>query len=100
MLELLLKRKRRRILNDYTYVVTDEGNLVAQTLIEEYLEPHDEEWRGISTIPNSGLVLKEKYAQYDAKKKFKTSIREPRKTKCRCGEIIRGVITPEDCCFV
>ena len=93
----MLLEKKVDILNDYTYVVKDEGNLVAQNLIDEYLEPHDEAWRGISTIPKSGLVLKEKYAPFDAKKKFKVSLEEPRKTKCRCGEIIRGLITPEEC---
>ncbi|WP_108669119.1 hydrogenase formation protein HypD [Peribacillus acanthi] len=89
--------KKVDILNDYTYMVKDEGNVVAQRLMEEYLEPNDEEWRGMSTIPGSGLILKEKYASFDAKKKFEIIIDEPRKTKCRCGEIIRGLITPEEC---
>ncbi|MCQ6277331.1 hydrogenase formation protein HypD [Bacillus sp. V3B] len=96
LLQLHLEKKVN-ILNDYTYVVSDEGNVVAQNLIEEYLESHDEAWRGIGTIPKSGLVLKKQYAQYDAKKKFNISIGEPRKTKCRCGEIIQGLITPEEC---
>lgn len=96
LLHLLLENKVD-IINDYTYVVKDEGNLVAQSLLEEYLEPFDEEWRGMSAIPNSGLVLKDKYAQYDAKKRYKVFTGEPRKTKCRCGEIIRGLITPEEC---
>ncbi|MGF3106148.1 hydrogenase formation protein HypD [Rossellomorea sp. DUT-2] len=89
--------KKVKIINDYTYVVRDKGNLLAQRLLEEYLEPHDEAWRGIGTIPDSGLVLKERYARFDAKKKFKISVGEPRVTKCRCGEIVRGLITPEEC---
>jgi hydrogenase expression/formation protein HypD len=89
--------KKVKIINDYTYVVRDKGNLVAQSLLEEYLEPHDEAWRGMGTIPKSGLVLKEKYAQYDAKKKFNILVGEPRVTKCRCGEIVRGLISPEEC---
>jgi hydrogenase expression/formation protein HypD len=89
--------KKVKIINDYTYVVRDKGNVVAQSLLEEYLEVHDEAWRGMGTIPKSGLVLKEKYAQYDAKKKFNILIGEPRGTKCRCGEIVRGLITPEEC---
>lgn len=96
LLELLLEKKSD-ILNDYTYVVTDEGNVTAQRLIEQYLEPYDEAWRGIGCIPKSGLGLKEQYAKFDAKKKFTISIAEPRKTKCRCGEIIRGFIKPEEC---
>lgn len=96
LLHLQLEKKVK-IINDYTYVVKDEGNVVAQSLLVEYLESDDETWRGIGTIPKSGLVLKELYAQYDAKKKFNILIGEPRVTKCRCGEIVRGLITPEDC---
>ena len=66
-------------------------------MLEEYLEAHDEVWRGMGTISNSGLVLKEQYAQFDAKKKFNILVGEPRVTKCRCGEIVRGLITPEEC---
>lgn len=94
---VLQLEKRVKIINDYTYVVRDKGNVVAQTLLEEYLEAHDEVWRGMGTISNSGLVLKEQYAQFDAKKKFNILVGEPRVTKCRCGEIVRGLITPEEC---
>jgi len=94
---LLQLEKRVKIINDYTYVVRDKGNVVAQSLLEEYLEAHDEVWRGMGTISNSGLVLKEQYAQFDAKKKFNILVGEPRVTKCRCGEIVRGLITPEEC---
>ena len=96
LLKLLLENNSD-VINDYHYVVNDEGNLHAQKLLKEYLQPHDEDWRGMSTIPKSGLVLKDQYAQFDAKKKFKVSVGEPRKTKCRCGEIIRGLVTPEEC---
>lgn len=94
---LLQLEKRVKIINDYTYVVRDKGNVVAQSLLEEYLEAHDEVWRGMGTISNSGLVLKEQYAQFDAKKKFNILVGEPRVTKCRCGEIVQGLITPEEC---
>lgn len=96
LLQLQLENKVT-ILNAYTHVVSDKGNEVAQHVMQHYLKKHDETWRGIGTIPNSGLDLKEEYARYDAKKKFAISIEEPRKTKCRCGEIVRGVITPEQC---
>jgi hydrogenase expression/formation protein HypD len=85
------------IINDYKSVVNDEGNKVAQQLMDHYLTPFDEEWRGIGVIPNSGLILKDQFARYDAKKKFNIVVKQTRKTKCRCGEIIRGVITPEEC---
>ncbi|WP_216828475.1 hydrogenase formation protein HypD [Alkalihalobacterium elongatum] len=96
LLDLLLNEKNN-IINDYTYMVTDEGNVVAQQYMKKYLQLYDEDWRGIGTIPNSGFVLKEAYQQFDAKKKFKVAVRQPRKTKCRCGEIIRGILEPEEC---
>ena len=96
LLTLILEKNEFRF-SPGLFLPAEEGNPVAQKLLEDYLEPHDEAWRGMSTIPKSGLVLQEKYAQFDAKKKFKVSIGEPRKTKCRCGEIIRGLITPDEC---
>ncbi|MGM9950368.1 MAG: hydrogenase formation protein HypD [Lysinibacillus sp.] len=96
LLQLLLEHKAE-IINGYSYMVKDEGNVEAQRFMEAYLEPCDEEWRGMGSIPNSGLALKGRYAAFDAKKKFQVDAGEPRKTKCRCGEIIRGVITPEEC---
>lgn len=96
MLKLLLENKHD-VLNDYPSVVKDEGNLHAQKLLKQYLQLHDEDWRGMGTIPKSGLVLKDEYAQFDAKKRYEVSVGEPRKTKCRCGEIIRGLVNPESC---
>ncbi|TSI09705.1 hydrogenase formation protein HypD [Lysinibacillus sp. BW-2-10] len=96
LLHLLLNNKID-IINDYPYMVKNEGNPVAKNLMEHYFDYHDEAWRGIGVIPKSGLILKESYAQFDAKKKFHVSLDEPRKTKCRCGDIIRGMITPEEC---
>lgn len=93
----LLHNQKVDIINDYTHVVKEEGNLVARELLHTYFELADEAWRGMSIIPDSGLVLKEKYAKYDAKKKFNVAVKEPRKVKCRCGEIIRGLINPEEC---
>ncbi|WP_102692221.1 hydrogenase formation protein HypD [Rummeliibacillus pycnus] len=96
ILQLLIDKKVS-IINDYKYVVKDEGNPVAQNLIKKYFDFHDEAWRGMSVISKSGLGFKREYAQFDAKRKFKVNVGEPRKTKCRCGEIIRGLITPEEC---
>lgn len=96
LLQQLLKQNNE-IINDYPYMVKNEGNVVAQNFMEEYLDYEDETWRGIGVIRKSGLALKDQYAAFDAKKKFNVLLGEPRKTKCRCGEIIRGIITPEQC---
>ncbi len=51
----------------------------------------------LALLQNSGLDVRPEYSQYNAKLKFNVETQEPRKTKCRCGEIIVGKITPEEC---
>ncbi|ADC48331.1 hydrogenase expression/formation protein HypD [Alkalihalophilus pseudofirmus OF4] len=93
----LSREQKADVINDYTYVVKENGNTAAKAMMNHYLEYHDEDWRGIGKISNSGLVLKSSYSKYDAKKKFEVVQNQPRKTKCRCGEVIQGLITPEEC---
>lgn len=86
-----------KIVNDHRAIVTKKGNLRAQEWMDTYFTLCDEAWRGIGIIPGSGLDLKQEFVKYDAKKRFKINTGEPRKTKCRCGEVIRGLISPNDC---
>ncbi|MGA8941369.1 MAG: hydrogenase formation protein HypD [Thermoactinomyces sp.] len=88
---------RVEIENNYTAVVRDEGNQETLKLINTLFKPVDEAWRGIGVIPDSGMDIREEYDRYNAKKRFNIKVGEPRKTKCRCGEIIRGLVTPEEC---
>lgn len=83
--------------NNHPAVVSKMGNQVVQQWLTKYLTECDEAWRGIGVIPNSGLDLKPKYDQFNAKKRFTVEVGEPRKTKCRCGEVIRGLIAPNEC---
>lgn len=85
------------IINNHPAIVTKTGNQVIHQWFEKYLTECDEAWRGIGVIPNSGLDLKAEYNQYNAKKRFTVDVGEPRKTKCRCGEVIRGLISPSEC---
>lgn len=85
------------IINNHPAIVTKAGNQVIHNWFEKYLTVCDEAWRGIGVIPNSGLDLKPEYDQYNAKKRFTVNVGEPRKTKCRCGEVIRGLISPSEC---
>ncbi|HJV44698.1 MAG TPA: hydrogenase formation protein HypD [Bacillota bacterium] len=96
LIEMLLE-DRVGIENQHPRLVTDSGNRNAQNLMNQFLELCDEGWRGMGMIPKSGMDIREEYAHLNAKKKFSIQVPEPRKTKCRCGDIIRGVITPEEC---
>jgi len=84
---------------EYGRVVNPLGNPVAQAVMEEMLEPRDAFWRGLGRIPRSGLVLKERYRAYDALAKHGLSIEEGSGDLpgCRCGEVLRGLISPPQC---
>ncbi|MBA3061179.1 MAG: hydrogenase formation protein HypD [Nitrospirae bacterium] len=85
----------------YKKVVREEGNPKAVALINEYFEPCDAYWRGIGTIPLSGLKLREKYKHRDINSVIKIEtlfISGPQEPKgCSCGEILKGMKTPDEC---
>lgn len=84
--------------NCYTRVVTDAGNIRAQHLINEVFAPADSEWRGLGTIPGSGLVLREQYRRFDGMEQLDIPVQPVRELKgCRCGEILKGRMLPPDC---
>jgi len=85
----------------YKRVVTHEGNLKAQALIEQYFEKVSLfRWRGLGNVPESGLKLRDEFAQYDAEVKYKEvlPIAEIEDHKlCICGDILRGMAKPQEC---
>ena len=93
-----IAQKRAVVEIQYTSVVHEEGNPRAVALLDEYFEPADAYWRGIGIIPNSGLKLRDRYALFDANKKFNpppSTASEPE--LCSCGDILRGVKIPTEC---
>ncbi len=84
--------------NCYPRVVKDEGSPAAVAMVERFMEPCDAEWRGIGTIPMSGMQLRDEYAEFDARKKYSVPDLKPEyKTACRCGDVLQGKITPNQC---
>ncbi len=82
----------------YKRVVREEGNQKAVSLINEYFEVCDANWRGIGTIPHSGLKLRDKVNRWDVKKAFDIEIPDSGEPKsCLCGPVLRGVKIPTDC---
>jgi len=90
---------RAEVENQYKRVVRPEGNMKALEVICEVFEPRDYfEWRGLGSIPRSGLKIKKKYAAFDAELKFEVpglKIADPK--ACQCGEILKGVLKPWEC---
>ncbi|MBB6444587.1 hydrogenase formation protein HypD [Bacillus benzoevorans] len=96
LIELAYEQKKA-VINDHPAVVTQKGNQTAQHLMTHYFHECDEAWRGIGIIPASGLDLKPEFSRFNAKKKYHIETPAPKKTKCRCGEVIRGLTSPSDC---
>lgn len=84
--------------NEYTRLVRPDGNPAARELIGQFFEAVPSDWRGLGIINNTGYAIREKYAQWDAARKFSL---HPSRTKdipgCCCAQIIRGVMRPAQC---
>jgi len=87
-----------RIENEYSRVVRPEGNRIAQQVIAEVFEAVDSEWRGIGSIPESGLAIRGQFNRYDALSRLPVEVEPTRDAPgCICGDVLRGVSTPLDC---
>lgn len=90
--------KRAAVEIQYRTVVRPEGNPRAVELLEKYFEPADAYWRGIGVIAGSGLKLRERYAAFDANRKFSPPLSDAAEPElCSCGDILRGVKIPTEC---
>jgi len=84
--------------NTYTRVVSANGNPVARAVMDEVFEPTDALWRGLGAIPQSGLAIREAYADFDAVRTLGVTLREvPPLPGCRCGEVLKGKLPPNRC---
>jgi hydrogenase expression/formation protein HypD len=82
----------------YNRAVTHEGNTIALEHLYRIFEPCDEQWRGFGVIPGSGLKLRKDYEQFNVEKIMTVIIPEyEENSSCICGDILRGLKTPEDC---
>lgn len=89
---------RSQVENQYIRSVRRHGNEVAQQLMQEVFEIVPRKWRGIGEIPQSGLGLREKYAKFDAQKRFDLNsftVKEP--AECISGLILQGIKKPHEC---
>ena len=82
----------------YTAVVTEQGNVRAQSIIAECFEPADGYWRGMGKIGKSTLKLKDDFSKFDAFKRFGL-VEKPEEdtTGCHCGEVLCGLMDPPAC---
>ncbi len=93
-----LEEGRFGVENQYRRAVTREGNRAAQALIDEVFAVGDAEWRGIGVIPNSGFIIREEWADFDAERLFDSApFAASDSPLCRAGDVLRGLLKPQQC---
>lgn len=84
--------------NQYVRSVRRRGNPEARALMERVFDRVDRSWRGMGTIPASGLALRPAFASFDAVVRFDLG-RVPATDPgvCRAGEVLTGRLKPMEC---
>ena len=98
MLLLQVAERRSEVEIAYGRAVAAEGNPKARAVVGEVFEVVDAAWRGMGEVARSGLAFNAEHADHDARRRFDVTpppAIEPR--GCRCGEVLRGAIAPEEC---
>jgi hydrogenase expression/formation protein HypD len=98
MLAAQVERGEAKVEIAYRRGVVRAGNQHALALMERVFEPCPANWRGIGTIAGSGLKLRQEFRAFDAGARFEIKTAQSREPEgCICGDVLRGVKTPEDC---
>lgn len=100
-IRMLLRQIRAgeaRVENEYGRVATAGGNRKALALLGDVFTGCDAAWRGIGTIPGTGLRIADRFAAFDAGRRFGIPIGAgEERGPCRCGDVLKGKITPRQC---
>jgi hydrogenase expression/formation protein HypD len=84
--------------NQYARSVTASGNVASRAVVDEVFEVCDRKWRGVGTLPKSGLRLRDAYRDFDAQERFELDhIATEEPSVCISGEILRGLKKPNEC---
>jgi hydrogenase expression/formation protein HypD len=93
-----LEAGEARLENRYARVVSSQGNVAAQDIVSRVFEVADRKWRGIGTIPASGLQLRPEFADFDAAAHFGTErLTSDEPEQCISGLVLQGLRKPTDC---
>ena len=82
----------------YDRAATRQGNLQAMAVMYKIFAPSDALWRGLTTIPGSGLEIRPEYDGFNARKRFDIEVVEAKDPAgCACGDVLKSIRTPADC---
>mgnify|MGYP001321742934 CR=1 FL=1 len=89
-----------KLKNLYKRCVKDKGNIIANSLIYEFFDISDSNWRGIGNIKNSSFVLKNRYSIYNAEERFELKgIDIKSESKFICSDVLMGKKNPLECIY-
>lgn len=89
---------KKEVALQYSRGVKPEGNVRAMAMLDEVFRTAPAVWRGLGEIPASGLAFTKAYAAFDALRKFDVPDIVSEEIKgCRCGDILRGILSPPQC---
>jgi hydrogenase expression/formation protein HypD len=99
MLVRQVNEGRHDVENQYSRLVTEQGNLIAQREMAEVFELRPSfEWRGLGELPSSALSLRDAFADFDAERRFAIkTVPAADNPACECGDILRGLKKPAEC---
>jgi hydrogenase expression/formation protein HypD len=93
-----LESGRAEVENQYSRVITREGNVAAQQLIHAVFEVCDRKWRGVGAIPKSGYKLRWEFREHDAERIFEVAEIDTQESPlCISGLVLKGVRKPQEC---
>ena len=86
------------VVNGYKRAVDDAGNPAARAILDKVFSVCDTQWRGLGLIPQSGLAIREEFADFDAKVRYNIQLVETKPLPgCKCGDVLSGKINPSEC---
>ncbi len=103
----LLETKQVAVINAYSRSVRSPGNRRARQLLAEVFETVARPWRGLGVIDQGGMVLRPRFARFDAAAgvgvgEHGGSTTPPESDsdadqRCRSGDVMTGRIRPPQC---
>jgi hydrogenase expression/formation protein HypD len=93
-----LEEGRAEVENQYVRAVQRDGNTHAQELVRQVFRIVPRKWRGLGEIAESGLALQERFASFDAERRFGVvELTEDEPTDCMSGLVLQGLLKPNEC---
>lgn len=98
----LFEQGQAEMINAYPRVVHPGGNPEALRIMDLVFATTDREWRGLGTVPLSGLSLRPEFAAFDAALQFpvpKTIVCKQLQeaSECPAAQVLLGKMQPPDC---